>query len=165
MKKSNWIVLGVITIISAFLLWLWYYLGLNRVDTPLDLIVSIVWWVVIIVGAFIIFRVEKARRDRIRTMYVADSLVFNSEAGSIFYQNPEQLLAIMDDTMKNLTYDFTKNDLPDLERTPMRYIVRTTKFSEEDWTGEVAIAGQEEEQPFEDRQQLSLILNRLRAQY
>lgn len=50
MKKSNVIVFVLLALASAFFLWLWYFLGLNRVDEPLDLVLSIVcggwssWW-------------------------------------------------------------------------------------------------------------------------
>ena len=46
MKKSNVIVFVLLALASAFFLWLWYFLGLNRVDEPLDLVLSIVWWLV-----------------------------------------------------------------------------------------------------------------------
>ena len=38
MKKSNVIVFVLLALASAFFLWLWYFLGLNRVDEPLDLV-------------------------------------------------------------------------------------------------------------------------------
>ena len=50
MKKSNVIVFVLLALASAFFLWLWYFLGLNRVDEPLDLVLSIVWWLVIVVA-------------------------------------------------------------------------------------------------------------------
>ena len=34
MKKSNVIVFVLLALASAFFLWLWYFLGLNRVDEP-----------------------------------------------------------------------------------------------------------------------------------
>ena len=33
MKKSNVIVFVLLALASAFFLWLWYFLGLNRVDS------------------------------------------------------------------------------------------------------------------------------------
>lgn len=164
MKKSNWIVLGSITIVSIFLLWLWVYLGLNKVDTPLDLIVTIVWWVVIVAAAIIIHRVEQARKQRIRTMYVSDNYLFNAEAGSMNYQGPEQLVSLMDKTLNELDYNFEKKDLPDLARFPVRFIVRTSSYKQQNWKGEVVLAGDEERSvSFEDQDQLSTIINRLKA--
>ena len=48
MKKSNVIVFAIAAVLSIFLLWLWYFLGFNQIDSPLDLIISIIWWVVIV---------------------------------------------------------------------------------------------------------------------
>ena len=56
MKKSNVIVFVLLALASAFFLWLWYFLGLNRVDEPLDLVLSIVWWLVIVVAIAVIVK-------------------------------------------------------------------------------------------------------------
>ena len=45
MKKSNVIVLAVAALVAAFLLFLWYYLGFNRIDNPFDLVLTICWWI------------------------------------------------------------------------------------------------------------------------
>ena len=72
MKKSNVIVFVLLALASAFFLWLWYFLGLNRVDEPLDLVLSIVWWLVIVVAIAVIVKMERTRRQRVRTVYVGD---------------------------------------------------------------------------------------------
>ena len=61
MKKSNVIVFVLLALASAFFLWLWYFLGLNRVDEPLDLVLSIVWWLVIVVAIAVIVKMEQQR--------------------------------------------------------------------------------------------------------
>ncbi|MGI6104879.1 MAG: hypothetical protein ACOYD7_01645 [Raoultibacter sp.] len=81
MKKSNVIVYILLAVVSIFLLWLWYYLGLNNIDEPLDLVISIVWWLIVIVAIVVIVRVEKARKQRIQTIYVTDDMLFNPELG------------------------------------------------------------------------------------
>lgn len=81
MKKSNVIVFVLLALASAFFLWLWYFLGLNRVDEPLDLVLSIVWWLVIVVAIAVIVKMERTRRQRVRTVYVGDCATFNSEQG------------------------------------------------------------------------------------
>ena len=48
MKKSNWIGLAIAVLVDVFLLWLWFFLGFNQVDSPLDLVISIIWLVVIV---------------------------------------------------------------------------------------------------------------------
>ena len=43
MRKSNDLVLGAAAVVAALLLVLWYHLGFNRIDSPLDLVLAIVW--------------------------------------------------------------------------------------------------------------------------
>ena len=47
MKTNNKIVLIVSALLAAFLLFLWFYLDFNQVDSPLDLLIAILWWVII----------------------------------------------------------------------------------------------------------------------
>lgn len=62
MKKSNVIVLAVAALVAAFLLFLWYYLGFNHIDSPFDLVLTVVWWlgIALIVGGIIY--VERKRQ-------------------------------------------------------------------------------------------------------
>ena len=83
MKKSNVIVFAIAAVLSIFLLWLWYFLGFNQIDSPLDLIISIIWWVVIVALIAGVVKVEKTRREKIRTTYVGTGFLFNSEAGTV----------------------------------------------------------------------------------
>ena len=48
MKKSNWLIAGLLVVASVIFLAMWYVMGFNLIDDPLDLVISIVWWVVII---------------------------------------------------------------------------------------------------------------------
>lgn len=58
MRKSNYLVLGAAAVDAALLLVLWYHLGFNRIDSPLDLVLAIVWWVGIVAIAAILVRVR-----------------------------------------------------------------------------------------------------------
>ena len=82
MKKSNVIITVVLAAVSIFLLALWYMLGFNEIDSPLDLVISVVWWAVIVAGIAVAAKTESTRRQRIRTVYVADGVFYNSEAGN-----------------------------------------------------------------------------------
>lgn len=44
MRKSNYLILGILVVASIFFLWMWYALNFNLVDNPLDLVLTIVWW-------------------------------------------------------------------------------------------------------------------------
>lgn len=170
MKKINWILLVIFVIISAFLLWLWFYLGFNHVDSPLDLVLSIIWWIIFILGVFIIWRLEKRRQERIRTLYISDSKIFNSELGIRVFGDLEQLVFVMGQTLEELKYNFNREDLPEHEELPMRFLVRTFAYKadkedeeENTWEGEVCVVGVEEPTPFETRDELIQIVTALKA--
>lgn len=170
MKKINWILLTVLVIISAFLLWLWFYLGFNHVDSPLDLVLSIIWWIIFIVGVVVIWRLEKRRQERIRTLYISESKLFNSELGIRYFDNLEQLVFVMGQTLEELKYNFNREDLPEDEELPMRFLVRTFKYTaesedeeENSWEGEVCAVGVDEPTPFETREELTQIVSSLKT--
>ena len=81
MKKSNVILTVVLAAVSAFLLWMWHWLGFNEVDAPLDMVVSVVWWALIAGGVALVYRSEQKRRRQVRTVYLADGRYYNSESG------------------------------------------------------------------------------------
>ena len=58
MRKGNVITIAVLAILSLVFLWLWNALGFSFTD-PVDLAITIVWWVVII--AVVIAIVERER--------------------------------------------------------------------------------------------------------
>ncbi|MCL2826023.1 MAG: hypothetical protein FWD72_01310 [Eggerthellaceae bacterium] len=167
MKKNNVIIFIVLVLLSAFLLWLWYYLGLNKIDNPLDLVLSIIWWALIIVAVIVIVRLEKARRQRIRTVYVTEHEVYNSEAGIIPYDDSVRLVAILESILKNLTYNFKRKDPPDNKTYPFRLLVHTDRFKydnndrEETWEGEVVIASTKQKESYDNKSELFNILNRM----
>lgn len=47
MRKSNWIIAAVLLLASVAFLWIWHALQFDLVDNPLDIVVTVVWWVVI----------------------------------------------------------------------------------------------------------------------
>lgn len=83
MKKSNWIGLAIAVLVDVFLLWLWFFLGFNQVDSPLDLVISIIWLVVIVAVIVGVNRLERQREKRLRTIYVSSTAVFNKERGLV----------------------------------------------------------------------------------
>ena len=58
MKKSNVIITVILAAVSIFLLALWYWLGFNEIDSPLDLVISVVWWAVIVAGIAVAAKTE-----------------------------------------------------------------------------------------------------------
>lgn len=59
MKKNNWVFYGIALIASVILLVVWFFLGFNHVDSPLDPALTILWWILILVSCFAIDRVSK----------------------------------------------------------------------------------------------------------
>ncbi len=127
MKKSNYIVLAIAAIAAALLLALWYYLGFNFVDNPLDLVLSIIWWLAIVVIAIVIAKVEEKRRRQIRTIYVSSTALFNSERGMVGASDVNDVEA-MQDILENLKYGFGKEDLPDDKHFEYLYVVQTDEY-------------------------------------
>ena len=171
MKKSNVVAFIVAIIISAFLLWLWFFLGFNHIDPPFDLVLSIIWWVLIIVACIVIYRVEKKRQERVRTCYIADKLVYNSESGAMAASNMDEAVERIHDIIDDLKYTFTVEDRP--EDVRFNYVVRSAVFKmkqeadeengkeeELDWRGEVAVAGHPDDDPipFDGREELLGVL-------
>ena len=178
MKKSNWIVYIVALVISASLLWLWFFLGFDHVDAPLDLVLSIIWWVLVALACFGIHRVEKKRRERLRTCYLTKSLLYNSEAGtrSLSSSEPDDMVETMRDVLSNLDYGFDIQARPEDangRQLPFAYVIRSKTFkidkdsenqrrSDEsiEWEGEVVVTARPNNDPipFDSPQKLREIL-------
>lgn len=166
MKKSNWIVLAVMVIVSIFLLWLWYFLGFNHVDDPLDLVLSIIWWVIIVLVLLAIGRAEKIRRERIRTVYIGDTTLFNSEAGVVSFSGAG-LVGTISNVLDKLDYNFEREEFPETSKFSPKAFVSTFSYKqvadgeEGKWEGEIATIGKDELKPFKSEKELAAILANL----
>lgn len=186
MKKINVILAVVLAAVSAFLLWLWYHLGFNQVDQPLDLVVSVVWWAVIVAGIAAVVKTEQKRQRQIRTMFVADGQFYNSETGLRSVAPGATATASIAGALANLEYGFDKAEEPDLKdaNNPIEYkwVVRTDTFkpaeagsqtgaqgeaqpasegqpeSQETWEGEVVEVATGTTKPFASREELAAII-------
>lgn len=186
MKKINVILAVVLAAVSAFLLWLWYHLGFNQVDQPLDLVVSVVWWAVIVAGIAAVVKTEQKRQRQIRTMFVADGQFYNSETGLRSVAPGATATASIAGALANLEYGFDKAEGPDLKdaNNPIEYkwVVRTDTFkpaeagsqtgaqgeaqpaaegqpeSQETWEGEVVEVATGTTKPFVSREELAAII-------
>lgn len=132
MKKSNAVILALLAACSAFLLWLWYFLGFNRVDDPVDLVLSVVWWAAIVVAIVAIVKAEQARRRRVRTVYVGEGATFNSEKGLAVLKGEDSMKDVLAAILEDLKYDFTREDFPEKDEFQPKYFVRTKEFAVEE---------------------------------
>ena len=131
MRKSNVLIIAILAVASVFFLWLWYCLKFDLVDHPRDLVLTIIWWAVIVLVCVLIHHSEKVRRERLRTCFVAPHLVYNAEAGSVPIQGAT--IDTVQDILENLTYGF---DIAEQESAAKdnpagfyQLIVRTSVFS------------------------------------
>lgn len=162
MKKSNWIILGILVIASIFYLVLWYVLGFNLVDDPLDLVITVIWWLVILTICFLISWSENKRRRAIRTAFLAPGLIYNPEAGIVQVEGKDYTTALQR-ILDNLTYGFDKEDVSSEQPIRFTLIVRSDKFSDngDTWSGEVVnVSNPKNPFSFEDRRELAQLINR-----
>lgn len=154
MKKSNTILLILLALVSVFLLWLWYFFGFNHIDEPLDLVLSIVWWVVIVLAIIAIGKVEKKRRERIRTVYVSEDSVFNGELGSLRITGAQEVVPALSGILHNLRYSFEKQDLTCASTFPVKWLIRTFEYKSDAWKGEIVEVGSGKATAFDNEDEL-----------
>ena len=163
MRKSNWVVVAIAAVAVGVLLWLWYFLGFNRIDSPLDMIVAAVWWVVIALVVVAIKRAEDKRREKMRVAFVGDGFLYNPETGLVMPDEGETEVSLLERTLANMTYPDKVVELDENERLPFRWVVRSFKFDQDNdvWEGEVSRAHKPDEEPliFENRDDLIALLS------
>lgn len=161
MRKSNWIIAAILLVASLVFLWLWQTLQFNLVDNPIDIVVTVVWWVVIIAGCMAIHWAEKKRQERIRTVFLAPGLVYNCEAGVLRLDPGASSVDAMRKVLANLTYSFDLAELPANSRVRFQTIVRTERFSEggRTWEGEVVeVRRPDAPHPFHNQTELAALV-------
>lgn len=160
MKKSNVIMAVILAVLSAVALGAWYGLGLNKVDEPLDLVVSVIWWVVIVAGIAIVTRMESTRRELVRNVYVADGRIYNSEAGTRSVTAGSSVADSIAAVLASLSYDISKSGEGSdaAKRGNYRYVVRTFDYDESNWNGEVVVVATGNTVPFSSKAELARIV-------
>lgn len=168
MKKSNWIGLAIAVLVDVFLLWLWFFLGFNLVDSPFDLVISIIWLVAIVAVAVAVNRLERQREKRLRTIYVSSTAIFNKERGLVSLGSAAAAPRVIEGILGNLEYGFDMKDMPKLEEFDCRYVVQTDEYKAADgeggsptWKGTVVAidrAAGNREMPFSSRDELAAAL-------
>lgn len=168
MKKSNWIGLAIAVLVDVFLLWLWFFLGFNRIDSPLDLVISIIWLVAIVAVAAAVNRLERQREKRLRTIYVSSTAVFNKERGLVSLGSAAAAPSVMERILKDMEYGFDLKEMPKPEEFNCRYVVQTDEYKatggeggDPTWKGTVVAidhAAGNREMPFSSRDELAAAL-------
>ena len=164
MKKSNWIGLAIAVLVDVFLLWLWFFLGFNQVDSPLDLVISIIWLVAIVAVIVGVNHLERQREKRLRTIYVSPTALFNKERGLVSLGSA----AVAPGVLRDMEYGFDLKEMPKPEEFDCRYVVQTDEYKatggeggEPTWKGTVVAidhAAGNREMPFSSRSELAAAL-------
>lgn len=168
MKKSNWIGLAIAVLVDVFLLWLWFFLGFNQVDSPLDLVISIIWLVAIVAVAAAVNRLERQREKRLRTIYVSSTAVFNKERGLVSLGSAAAAPSVMERILRDMEYGFDLKEMPKPKEFNCRYVVQTDEYKatggeggDPTWKGTVVAidhAAGNREMPFSSRDELAAAL-------
>lgn len=168
MKKSNWIGLAIAVLVDVFLLWLWFFLGFNRIDSPLDLVISIIWLVAIVAVAAAVNRLECQREKRLRTIYVSPTALFNKERGLVSLGSAAAAPSVMERILRDMEYGFDLKEMPKPEEFNCRYVVQTDEYKatggeggEPTWKGTVVAidhAAGNREMPFSSSDELAAAL-------
>lgn len=166
MKKSNIVLAVVIIAVSIFLLWLWFYLGFNTVDNPVDLSLSVAWWVIIAAAIALIVWSEKKRQQAIRTVFIGGGKAFNAELGSIDVAGSP--VDQIEDVIGKLEYGFGKQAMPKDAAQLYSAIVKSPTFKvtgqdsngakQLDWEGEVIFVETGNSVAFSSKEELEKIL-------
>lgn len=139
MRKSNWVFLCGTCFVSVVLLMAWYMLGFYKVDSPLDLVLSVIWWAVLAVAIVIVAKLEQKRRYHERAVYVmSDGTLFSPELGSVA-RNNASVIDRMANIICALDYVLDMKTLDKEQTVNVTHIVYTDKFEDdgENWEGEV----------------------------
>ena len=149
MRKSNWLVAVVSALSCAVLLGLWFQLGFNHVDDPLDLVIAIVWWVVVArLGVLAVDGdlvespfgfAEHRRREKMRLAFVGTGVVYNPERGLVLVEEEGSELDALQETLQGMSYPTKIVELADHVRPAFSWVVRSERFKQNGdvWVGEV----------------------------
>lgn len=162
MRKSNWIIIAILVAASLIFLWMWHALQFSLVDNPLDIVVTVIWWVVIVAACLAIHWAEKKRQERIRTVFLAPGLLYNSEKGVVRMSPDAPIVDEVQQVLQGLRYNFDFAELPTNSRVRFQRIVRTAKFADDGavWEGEVVeVVRPDRPIPFHNRRELVDIMD------
>jgi hypothetical protein len=149
MRKSNIVALALAVVASIALIILWFVLGFNHIDSPVDPVITIVWLALVLAIVQFVRKAEERRCTALRTCYVGDGMLFNHETGVVVLEDGVTTVDTIESVLTGMRYGFEKVEIPEGIRSQIQAVVRTSEYSAEDeiWSGEVAFAGHPEIEP------------------
>lgn len=161
MQKSNWIIIAILVAALSSSCGCGRPCSSTSSTIPVDLVITLAWWLVIAGACVAIHLAEKKRRERIRTMFLAPGLVYNCETGVIRLEPGTSVVDTLQTLLGALNYSFDLAELPSNSRVRFQRIVRTSKFGDNGaiWEGElVEVAHPDRPQTFESRRELAILM-------
>lgn len=162
MRKSNWLVLAAALVASVLLMAVWFALGYDRVDSPLDMIITAGWWIVVAAVISAIVWAERRRRRQMLTAFVGNGIVYNPEKGIVRVQGDESEVDLLRKVLGGLDFRDEIATLTGTSRTTFRWIVHTYRFEDNGalWTGEVLSirSPNDPARPFNNQEALAALL-------
>ena len=111
-----------------------------------------------VLAIYAIVRVERARKERIRTVYVSGKRLFNFEVGEVKLDEATRIDEGIYKLINDITYGFSRREALEKEDFNPRYFVRTHKVSSDVWEGEVVNTWSKRAIEFKTRKELSEII-------
>lgn len=160
MKRSNVVVYALLLACSIALMCIWYLFGFDAYDPTPYYLISILWWIVIVVCAAILVRSELSRRAAMRTVYVSQTRLFNIEFGLVNLQGSSNYAASIAGMLSRIRYGFESKSIPNIREMGFRYVVHTRKFFDGGavWIGDVKDLSSRQTRSFSSREQLAEML-------
>lgn len=161
MRRSNWLTLALAFLISVILIGAWFGAGLDKVDGPVDIIATAIWWAAIITAGVAITLAERTRRMRLRTVFLAPGVLYNPEVGFVLVPENQSPVILLQKLLDRLEYRAPKEGPTDRLHPRFTHIIRTYKYSKgaKVWQGEVSRAARPDQtKRFDNREELIEIL-------
>lgn len=136
MKKSNWAFYIIAAVISLFLLGLWFYHGFNHVDSPLDPVLTMIWFAIMIMTGIVIHKIEKTRREKLRRIYLFEDGLFNPEIGTVLFHSKDDKIEEIRKVIESLEYPVSVDETA--PNKPYTLRISTDKITRDKWTGSVS---------------------------
>ena len=160
MKKSNWLIAGLLVMLPLSS-WLWYVLGFNhRRSARSDRIHCLVGRDHCRLPAY--QWSENKRQRSIRTTLLTPGVLYNPEVGVVEVAPGQTHAQTLERILNNLTYGFDTEENANEQHIRFKQIVRSKKFANDGdtWTGEVVdVANPNQVRYFQNKAELARLID------
>lgn len=164
MRRSGWIIVAIIACAALAYIGIWFYVGFDIAANPTDLVLTIVWWVLVLIVCVAVAIAEKRRQEAVRTTFISPDYLYNIESGLTEIDVDTPYVVALQKVLTDLEYGMRKKDIKSDVRTRFICVVRSSRFAREGevWEGEVVkFASPTDLLDFQDKAQLNSILQKV----